>query len=160
STSWVPVGDSIVERKWNFGDATPLLTGNVIAPVHNYLNTGVYTVSLKIKTAQNCEKTYYAPVVVQDSSITPPTTDPIKILSIFPNPAVSQTQTVVWSLHNNVQAEIAVYDIYGVKKWFVNKLLLQGNNITVVPTSLLLPGPYYLRVTTMYGVKSRIFFKQ
>lgn len=156
--SWVPVNDTIIQRTWNFGDATPLLTGNVVAPVHNYLNFGIYTVSLRIKTVHNCEQTFYAPVIVQDS-INNATGEPIKIISIFPNPASVQTQVVVWSLHNNVQAELAIYDVYGSKKWSINKVLLQGNNITVVPTSFLLPGPYYLKVTTVYGIKSRPFFK-
>jgi PKD repeat protein len=158
-SSWVPAGDSIVQRKWNFGDATPILGGNVIAPTHTYLNFGVYSVSLRIITAQNCEKTFYGYVNVQDSINNNPTIEPVKIISLYPNPASIQTQTVVWSLHNNVSAELAIYDIYGSKKWSINKILLQGNNVTVLPTGFLAPGPYYFRVTTMYGVKSKAFFK-
>jgi PKD repeat protein len=159
SMSWVPVGDTIISRTWNFGNATPLLTGNVISPVHVYQNSGVYTVSLKIKTVKNCEQTVYIPVNVQDSVQTPPNVEPVKIISIYPTPAQAQTQAVVWSQHNNVQAELAIYDVYGQKKWSLSKYLMQGNNVTVVPTAFLLPGPYYLRVTTVYGIKSRAFFK-
>ncbi|HEX6913942.1 MAG TPA: PKD domain-containing protein, partial [Chitinophagaceae bacterium] len=75
SMSWVPVGDSIIERKWNFGDASPVLGGNVVSPVHQYQNFGIYTVSLKIKTAQLCEKTFYNVVRVQDSVLNPSTAD-------------------------------------------------------------------------------------
>jgi PKD repeat protein len=160
STSWVPVGDTIVQRKWNFGDGSPVLVGNVVSPVHNYIFNGVYTVSLKIITTNHCEQTFTIPVMLHDSTTLPPTADPIKILSIFPNPAFSQTQTVVWSLHNNVQAELAIYDVYGTKKWNMNKILYQGNNMTVIPTAMLIPGPYYFRVTTTYGVRSRAFFKR
>jgi hypothetical protein len=114
---------------------------------------------MRMRTSHNCEQTYTVPVIVQDSTVTPPTVEPIKIISIYPNPATIQTQTVVWSQYNNIQAELAVYDVYGSKKWSITKVLLQGNNITVVPTALLMPGPYYFRVTTIYGSKSRPFFK-
>lgn len=160
SMSWTPVNDSIVERKWNFGDATPGLSGNVISPVHNYANNGVYTVSLKIKTANNCEKTFFGTVMAQDSVVNPSTQDRIRIISLYPSPATYQTQAVVWSLQNNIQAELAVYDVYGTKKWSLNKVLVHGNNVTVIPTGFLAPGPYYFRVTTMFGVRSRAFFKQ
>jgi PKD repeat protein len=160
SASWVPVGDTIVQRRWNFGDGSQLLTGNVISPVHNYLFNGVYTVSLRIITSNHCEQTFTIPVILQDSTLVPPTSEPIRIISLFPNPAQAQTQAVVWSLHNNVQAELAIYDVYGTKKWSINKILLQGNNMTVIPTAFLVPGPYYLRVTTAYGVKTRPFFKR
>lgn len=159
SMSWVPVNDTIISRTWNFGNATPLLTGNVINPVHNYQYNGVYTVSLKIKTIKNCEQTVYIPVNVQDSMVNPPNVEPVKIISIYPTPAQSQTQAVVWSQHNNVQAELAIFDVYGQKKWSLTKYLMQGNNITVLPTAFLLPGPYYFRVTTVYGIKSKAFFK-
>lgn len=159
ANSWVPVNDTIIERKWQFGDATSTLTGNVIAPVHNYLFNGIYTVALKIRTAKNCEKTFYGVVNVQDT-ITNPVGDRIKIVSLYPTPATYQMQAVVWSLQNNVQAELAVYDIYGTKKWSTSKVLFAGNNVTVVPTGFLAPGPYYFRVTTIFGVKAKPFFKQ
>ncbi len=158
ATSWVPLNDTIVQRKWNFGDNTPVLTGNVIAPIKEYANYGVYTVSLRIITARGCEQTFTQLVNVQDS-ITNPINDPIKILSLYPNPVSTNMSTVVWSQHNNITAELAVYDIYGTKKWSINKTLLQGNNITIVPVQQLVSGPYYFRVTTMYGVRSKPFYK-
>lgn len=160
ASSWVPANDSIIERRWHFGDTASALGGNVIAPVHNYLHQGVYTVTLKIRTKLNCEKTFWLPVVVQDSTSTPPNQERIKIVSLYPTPATTQMQAVVWSMQNNVQAELAVYDVYGVKKWSISKLLLQGNNVTVIPTGSLPTGPYYFRVTTIFGVKSKPFFKQ
>jgi PKD repeat protein len=157
--SWVPVNDTIIERKWDFGDGTPILSGNVINPLHEYLHYGIYTVCLKIKTARGCEARLCAPVRVTDSLNTPVNTAPIKIVSLYPNPVMVQMNTVVWSLHNNVNATLAIYDIYGVKKWSLNKVLLQGNNVTVVPTANLMAGPYFFRVTTIYGIQSRQFYK-
>jgi PKD repeat protein len=157
-SSWVAINDTIIERKWVFGDASPVLGGNVIAPVKNYQYNGIYTVALKIRTVNNCEKTFYGVVNVQDSVATN-VVERIKIVSLNPTPATFQMQAVVWSLQNNIQAELAVYDIYGTKKWSINKVLFAGNNITVVPTGFLPPGPYFFRVTTIFGVRSRPFLK-
>ncbi len=155
--SWAPANDSIVERKWDFGDGSPMLTGNVITPVKNYLHQGIYTVCLKIRTRSGCESSWCSPVRVQDSINT--IADPIIIKQLYPNPATVQINTVTWSQHNNVTAQLAIYDIYGVKKWGISKVLLQGDNYTVLPVGGLLPGPYFFRVTTMYGVRSRQFYK-
>jgi PKD repeat protein len=158
SMSWTAANDSIIERKWTFGDGSPVLGGNVVSPLKDYVNNGIYTVCLKIKTATGCESSYCASVRVGDSGVNT-YNDPILIVQTYPSPATTQLNTVVWSLHNNVTAELAIFDIYGVKKWSISKLLLQGNNYTVLPVAQLLSGPYFFRVTTMYGVKSRQFYK-
>jgi PKD repeat protein len=161
--SWVPQNDSIIERKWTFGDGTSVVGAfaSAATPTHEYNNTGIYTVCLRIKTALGCVNEVCKPVAVQDSTVLPPAgvNEPIRILSIYPNPVTVQMATVVWSSNNNVTAELAVYDIYGMKKWSVNKTLSQGNNFTVIPTGFLPSGPYFFRVTTSYGVKSRAFYK-
>jgi PKD repeat protein len=159
SMSWTPTNDSIVERKWNFGDGSPILGGNVVSPQKEYAQFGNYNVCLKIRTALGCVRDVCIPVRVQDSNVVAPTPSPIKILSVYPVPCTVQLTTVVWSQNNNVQATLAIYDIYGVLKWSTNKLLLQGNNITVIPTAQLLSGPYFFKVTTMYGTQSKNFYK-
>jgi len=159
--SWVPAGDSIVERKWTFGDGTSLTGafGSVANVTHEYSHFGIYTACLRIKTASGCTNEICKPVVLADSIVQPPLGDPIHILNLYPNPVHAQLTTVVWSSANNVVAELAIYDIYGMKKWSTNKTLLQGNNITVIPTLTLANGPYFFKVTTTYGVKSRAFYK-
>ena len=160
SMSWVPQGDSITERKWTFGDGTSL-TGNNPSPIHEYNTLGVYTVCLRIKTALGCINEVCKPVYLQDSIVQPPAgvNEPIRIMSLYPNPVHLNMSTVVWSQNNNVAAELAIYDIYGAKKWSMNKTLLQGNNVTSIFTGFLANGPYFFRVTTSYGVKSRSFYK-
>lgn len=158
--SWTALNDSIIERKWEFGDGSTL-SGNVINPVKEYNNLGVYTVCLKIRTALGCTNTICKPVNIQDSIIitTGGINSPINIINTYPNPCTIQLNTVVWSQFNNIQAELAIYDIYGMKKWSINKTLLQGNNYTVLPTAQLVTGPYFFKVKTIYGIKSRAFYK-
>ena len=157
SMSWSASADSIIERKWSFGDGSPVLTGNVINPVKNYYHPGNYTVCLQIKTRSGCQNNYCLQVNAQDTVVNNP--EPIKIVRTYPNPATVQLNTAVWSRHNNVNAELAIYDIYGVKKWSIQKVLVQGDNYTVLPVAALAPGPYFFRVTTMYGVRSKQFYK-
>lgn len=156
--SWAPQSDSIIERKWTFGDGTSLL-GNVANPTHEYINLGIYTVCLRIKTAAGCVNEVCKPVLLQDSIQINNNAGAVNILSLYPNPVTTQLTTVVWSASNNIAAELAIYDIYGTKKWSLNKNLLQGNNITTIPTSFLLSGPYFFKVKTVYGIKTRSFYK-
>lgn len=161
SMSWVAANDSIIERKWRFGDGTSILTGNLVTVQHEYPATGIYTACLYTKTALGCVNEVCKPVVLQDSIVQPPAgvTEPIRIISMFPNPASVVLNTNIWSAYNNVAAELAIYDIYGVKKWSINKNLLQGTNFTAIPVANLLTGPYFFKVKTVYGTKSRQFFK-
>ncbi|TDH26168.1 PKD domain-containing protein [Segetibacter sp. 3557_3] len=149
--------DSIVERKWNFGDGSAALSGNIMQPVKEYMVNGSYNACLSIKTKSGCISTTCNLVRIGDST-TSPTNEQLQIVSVGPNPAVSQLSTVVWSM-SPINAEFSVHDIYGVKKWSIIKPLQKGNNTTIVPTSALLSGPYFFRVTTMYGVRSKSFYK-
>ena len=157
--SWAAVGDSIVQRSWDFGDGSAATTGNDVSVSKEYTRAGVYTVCLKIKTAKGCENKVCNVVRIEEPTVSNPTTAPIKIVSLYPSPVHERMTTDVWSLHGDIKATIAIYDIYGMKKWEGQKVLSQGNNITVVATGFLMPGPYFFKVTTMYGVQSRSFFK-
>lgn len=152
-------GDSIVERKWNFGDGSAIPGHNEISPAKEFNRPGVYTVCLQIRTKGGCESKYCTTVRIADNSSVPPINEYIKIVSLHPNPVVTPLSTEVWSHFSNITAELSIYDIYGVKKWSISKVLLQGTNVTSIPTGFLLPGPYFFRVTTMYGVKSAAFYK-
>lgn len=158
--SWAPANDTIIERKWNFGDGTGISVGNLVAVQHIYNNNGVYTACLKIKTAAGCVNEICKPVFVQDSTGNPSgINEPVRIVNLFPNPAHVTLLANIWSANSNIAAEIAIYDIYGVKKWSTNTSLSQGNNIKSINVGNLLNGPYVLKVKTVYGTKSRQFFK-
>ena len=158
-TSSISTIDSIVSRVWSFGDGTTLFTGNVVNPIKNYLAAGQYTVCLKITTRLGCQNEVCQSIRVGDSTITGDTTIPIKIVSLTPNPVTTSFNVVIWSKYQNINAEYAIYDIYGVKKWSLTKLLSQGNNVSLIPAYNLVAGPYFFRITTLYGTKSRKFYK-
>lgn len=160
SASAAAANDSIIERSWSFGDGSATLGGNIVSPSKEYARPGIYTVCVKIRTAKGCDNSYCTTVKFEDTTSTPVnTTEAIKIVSLHPNPVVTPLTTEVWSKFNNITAELSIYDIYGTKKWSTSKVLLQGTNVTSIPTASLLPGPYFFRVTTMYGVKSASFYK-
>lgn len=150
-------GDSIIERKWRFGDGTEL-GGNVISPEKEYRQKGIYTICLKIKTASGCSSEICRVFEIKDSTVNEPIGQRIKIIQINPNPVVSRFVTTIWT-KVGVAVEIGIYDIYGTIKWKTKKGLLTGNNFIEIPAIDLKTGPYFLRVTSTIGNDSRLFYK-
>ncbi|MFZ4521117.1 MAG: PKD domain-containing protein [Bacteroidales bacterium] len=60
-------GGPIIEWAWNFGDAPPNNTSPAENPTHTYAASGTYTVTLKVKTANNC----YSAVFSKDIDVNP-----------------------------------------------------------------------------------------
>jgi PKD repeat protein len=144
--------DSIVSRKWDFGDST-FSTDAIVE--HTYAQPGNYNVCLTIKTRNNCESRKCYVIQVRNTVDTPN----IKIVSIAPNPVTTTLNAVVFSRLNNVQAELAIFDVYGNKKWSQQVILPQGNSNYTAPTGFLQPGPYVFKVTAANGRQSKNFFK-
>ncbi|MBD0278366.1 MAG: PKD domain-containing protein [Flavisolibacter sp.] len=61
--STAATNDAITIRRWNFGDGTPVLEGNV-DPLHVFAHTGTYTVCLTTLTKNRCESKECKQVVV------------------------------------------------------------------------------------------------
>jgi PKD repeat protein len=159
SNSSAAQGDSIIQRRWKFGDGT-VLEGNVVSPLKEFPAQGIYTACLRVRTAQGCETEVCKPVVVQDSLRLPETSaDNIKIITINPNPVVTRMMVTIWSRNNNVEVEISVYDIYGTGKMNLKKVLSQGNNIIEVSALSLPRGPYFLKVASKTSRDSKAFYK-
>jgi len=157
STSLAIQGDSIIERKWKFGDGTEL-GGNIVSPEKEYRQKGIYTVCLQIKTAAGCKSEICKVFEIKDSTANETISQRIKIKHINPNPVVSRFVTTVWT-KMGIEAEIGIYDIYGTIKWKAKKGLLSGNNFIEIPAVELKTGPYFLRVTSAIGNDSRLFYK-
>ena len=156
SSSVSQAGDSIVSRKWSFGDGQSLITGNTISPTHQYTFGGTYNVCLSIKTRLGCESRWCTNIHVTGDSTYG---DPIRIVSIYPNPVYSPLNVVVWSRNANIPATLAIYDVYGIIKYSVTTTLPIGNSTHQLPTATLAPGPYVFKLTTMFGTQNRNFFK-
>jgi len=152
-------GDSIIQRTWKFGDNT-ILSGNEISPVKEFLQPGLYTTCLYIKTLNGCEAKLCREIVVRDTVNTPQANvDYIKIIQLNPNPVVTRMMATIYSRNSNAEAEITVYDIYGTAKLRIKKLLQQGNNMIEIGCESLYHGPYFLKVTTKNGRDSKAFYK-
>ncbi len=156
--SFIQAGDSIVQRRWEFSDNTAL-SGNEYNPAHEFKAYGTYNVCLRIKTAKGCESSFCTTVKLEDTASTTPGGDAIRIVELYPNPAVVQLNALLYSRYDNVKATLAVYDVYGNLKWTSVKMLSGGNNDAVIPVQALTSGPYIFKVSTSYGVLSKNFFK-
>ncbi len=155
-------GDSIIERRWKFGDGTGM-EGNNMSPLKEFPLQGVYSTCLQIKTAKGCETQFCRQVTVQDSVGIPQTSvDMIKIISINPNPVTTRMVVTIWCRNNNTEVEISIHDIYGTGKLNVKKVLTQGNNAIEISTEFLNHGPYFLKVSapsTRNGRDTKAFYK-
>jgi PKD repeat protein len=159
SLSKAQLGDSIISRNWNFGDST-VLTGNEISPAKEYTTAGYYNACLQINTAKGCVSKVCKELTILDSVTTPQSNiEYIKIISINPNPVVSNMYLTVWSRNSNAETEISVFDIYGTSRFTIKKILIQGNNIIQVNTESLMHGPYFIKVSTKNGKDSKQFYK-
>lgn len=157
STTQTP--DSIVQRTWKFGDNS-YAQGNNIKIEREYPIQGIYTACLQIKTLNGCVADTCKQVVMQDTSnIRPISGDFIKILAINPNPVITNFRATIYSSTKDIECEINVYDIYGVLKSSMKKVLAKGNNIVEVQTANLFHGPYFLRVISKSGKDTKIFYK-
>lgn len=151
-------GDSIIQRRWDFGDGTTL-ADNSLNPTHEYKQTGSYNVCLWIKTAKGCENSFCSVIKLGDSTTPAPAADAVKLVQLFPNPATTVLHAVIYSRYNNTPATLEIYDIYGALKWSAAKNLLQGDNASELQLQQLAPGPYVFRVTTTYGKINKNFYK-
>lgn len=152
-------GDSIIQRVWKFGDNT-ILSGNEISTVKEFPLLGAYTTCLQVRTLNGCEAKNCKQVVIGDTLNTPQSSvDYIKIIQINPNPVVTRMMATLYSRNSNVEAEITVFDIYGVPKLRLRKILQQGNNQVEMGCESLYQGPYFLKVTTKTGKDSKLFYK-
>jgi PKD repeat protein len=57
-----PVGNSIVSRIWDFGDASP--TSNLSSPSYTYADTGSYTAKLTVITNAGCSASFLRKVTI------------------------------------------------------------------------------------------------
>ncbi|MFT5859722.1 MAG: gliding motility-associated-like protein [Flavobacteriaceae bacterium] len=67
STEPDPIGDPIVTWLWDFGDGSPIFSGQ-FPPAHNY-NVGLYTVTLTVFTSNGCQGTIAMTELIQVGSI-------------------------------------------------------------------------------------------
>lgn len=157
--SYTTAGDSIVQRRWKFGDGS-ILEGNTIAPVKEYPFLGIYTACLTVKTAKGCVAETCKQVTVQDTTaLNQSSVNFVKIISLNPNPVTTRMLATVWNRNGNTEAEITVIDIYGTVKLTQKKILAQGNNIIEVAVANLYRGPYFLKVSARGSRDSKAFYK-
>ena len=151
--------DTIVGRKWSFGDGDS--AHNLVDPIHIYRKTGTYNACLSIKTAKGCESKICKTITLNDSLPNAGGTisEPIKIVILYPNPAHTTMNILVWNFNTNTAAELSIVDIYGQRKWSSKTNLLKGNTSMDINVSFLANGPYFFKVTTAFGIVSRKFYK-
>lgn len=156
--SYPLLGDSIVKRTWSFGDGSSA-DDNKIDLTKEYRFAGKFNVCLEIKTLKGCVNTICKNIEIRDSTDTVPSGELIKLLSIHPNPVITNLTAIVWSEREHVQAELIITNLTGTRKWMERKTLVKGNNIYTIPVGNLPKGPYSFKVSTGLGIRVKQFYK-
>jgi PKD repeat protein len=159
NVSIIAPNDSIISRTWSFGDGDSAY--RLIDPVHIFKKSGTYNVCLSIKTAKGCDNKICKTIVLHDSipNSAGSILEPVKIIILYPNPAHEKLNTLVWNLNTTTSAELSIVDIYGQRKWSNKITLVRGNNNFNINVTMLANGPYFFKVSTVFGVVSRKFYK-
>jgi PKD repeat protein len=155
--SIVSTGDEIVEREWEFRDGSANVKTKDVTFAHEFEKAGIYEVCLKIKTAKGCESRFCLAVKVGEEDNDGDGS--IKIISLYPIPVQSELKALIYSRTEPVLATISIVDVYGQIKWSKQVWLAKGHNPIEIPTSSLLAGPYFFRVVTGFGIKSKRIYK-
>lgn len=155
--SVVSPGDQIIESQWEFRDGSPAIKTHDISLLHEFEKPGLYEVCLKIKTAKGCESKFCLAVRVGEEENSGEKA--VKIISLYPVPVHTELRALIYSRENNIPATISIVDVYGQVKWSKQVRLAKGNNPFEIPTGGLLPGPYFIRLVTGYGVQSKRIYK-
>lgn len=120
---------------WNFGDNT---TSSQLNPLHQYMQPGNYTVTLKAFNSKGCTDSSLVQINTMALSLSSAGTI-TKDLKVYPNPA---SETIALSGSGINDADYVIYDITGNKVLSGNLKLLEEINVTALD-----PGVYFLTVS-------------
>lgn len=152
------LGDSIIERVWNFGNGR-IQMGNIVRPEVEYpVYGGKFKVCLSIKTAKGCINQVCDSIEVKPRLI-PVDSSKVWLIKLYPNPVKNVLNIVLYSGKPNEQVEIAILDLYGQIKQTIRLTLQKGYNFHPLNTSALPTGSYVLRTTSSNIVQSKNFYK-
>jgi subtilisin family serine protease/PKD repeat protein len=118
---------------WKFGDGT---TSKVSNPSHNYVQTGIYTVTL-IAYGNNCIDSTQQTILVSGQSV----------LRVFPNPTRDNI-TVDIRLKENENADIVITNALGQIVFSKTNYMPITEQPLSIDTRLFSPGVYLLRLIT------------
>ncbi|RYZ22696.1 MAG: PKD domain-containing protein [Chitinophagaceae bacterium] len=141
-------GDSIVSYRWIFGDGTGAF-GRVVQ--HTYLSGGTYTVTLVLRTRNNCEARFTRSITINAPMVT--------LLNIHPNP-VGATLNANFSATASGTATIRIVSTTGLVVYTQTRGCVAGPNAWSFTLPQLAPGLYTMIVQAPGQYVVGVFLKQ
>lgn len=143
----------VTNYTWNFGDASPLVSGSMVQ--HRYAQNGIYHVSVML--TGECDDSTMSSRTVEVYDVIGGGTgikqmDDAKELTLYPNPA--KDLVIVENLGNLDLKKITVYNIIGQTVYNANAENKMKHKIDV---SKLTSGMYTVRIETSGGMVVRKF---
>ncbi|MDP4267212.1 MAG: PKD domain-containing protein, partial [Bacteroidota bacterium] len=138
---------------WSFGDNSSQ-DSTTMAPVHTYYTTGNYNVCLTVSDPVTDQSNKYCKNVIIEDKVgikhITISSSGIKLTN-YPNPFSSNT-SIVYSLPNSTNVDIAIYDIFGKKvQQLINEKQLSGEYSIRWNRDNISNGVYFLVLKTSDG---------
>lgn len=135
------------QYSWDFGDATNSSAAN---PTHAYAANGSYTVTLTAING-NCTDEKTLTVVI---SVSLEELSGLKAVNIYPNPAADETLLSFESIADQ-SANLVITNQLGQIVSETEMLLVNGNNTSIINTTELSNGIYFVNLNTENGAITR-----
>lgn len=141
--------DYVVTWKWNFGDGSPIVNGQIVN--HTYANGGNYSVCLTIVTHLGCETKICKPLAVAGSTAA--------ALVLAPNPVTTTLNATFISILPQ-PVTVTIYNSNGivVANYVMNAII--GTNNWTFNVGNLPPGLYSVSVHSGNQFANATFIKQ
>ncbi len=128
--------------EWDFGDGSPLVTGNV-QPQHNFLTPGLfYKVKLCVENAcaeKNCKAFKLSEIGLDEISLA-------ESLQLFPNPATAEA-TLEWDVRDFKIQNVEISDVSG-KTVFRKAISKTADGILKLDLRPLATGSYLVKIVS------------
>lgn len=152
------------EYLWDFGDGNTSTDAN---PLHQYQQTGVYTVLLTITTTDGCTSSFSVTMDLAQGNfwgnsepsalfITTSSTDEaaktgLSELRLFPNPASEVANLSFTNVNENEPLHLTLHNATGQMVWTANIQSIRGTQLVQIPTAGLPAGLYLLQLSGNSG---------
>ena len=156
-----------ISYTWDYGDGT---TSNDPFGFHQYAESGVYTITLTIVTANGCASTFSSTINFEDGSFrgTPQysiineTNEAalIESLKVAPNPASSQVNLMLELARNAGELNIQILSADGKLMTTRREGSASGKHLTTFDIADWAPGLYIARIQSGSEVRTLRFVKQ
>jgi PKD repeat protein len=147
---------NIISQQWYITsqDSSYTQVLSSINPVHTFIDTGYYSVCLKIVTTSGCQKWYCNGIAINNLGKASR-----NLIPSFPNPVTGTVVKLPLQLNKPTPIKVTVYNRNGIAVYVMELNGNSGNNIIAIPVGTLQNGQYFVALQYEGERKQSVFQK-